>query len=208
MMEVNGCVLKGIVMIRFKYYCVISFLFVSLILKSQVGVGLSVQKQNVILEFACEGANCVNDKGIILPIVGQIPNADDLLLPNANSPIQDAVNGTFLLDAVDARVKVFSNNSWINLSYQKGDVSEVLLESSSEDLGDGVLISDGDGNSAVKGVLVLESSTKALVLPKIEKPYEIVQNPYPGMMCYDTDSKSLMVFDGRFWNIWKEKKTN
>ena len=53
------------------------------------------------------------------------------------------------------------------------------------------------------GVLVLESSNKALVLPKIENPHLNVKSPYPGMMCYDTARKAMAVFDGIVWNYWK-----
>jgi hypothetical protein len=57
--------------------------------------------------------------------------------------------------------------------------------------------------SNAKGVLVLESADKAMILPKITNPHTTVKNPYPGMMCYDLTSKSLAVFDGANWNYWK-----
>ncbi|WP_353117470.1 hypothetical protein [Myroides odoratus] len=58
-------------------------------------------------------------------------------------------------------------------------------------------------DGAVDGIVVLEGSTKALVLPKIMNPHLTVKSPYPGMMCYDSNRKALAVFDGVLWNYWK-----
>ncbi len=66
---------------------------------------------------------------------------------------------------------------------------------------EGVVI--GGPASTADGVLVLESANKAMILPRINTPHLNVKNPYPGMMCYDTASKTLAVFDGSVWNYWK-----
>ena len=34
-------------------------------------------------------------------------------------------------------------------------------------------------------------------------PHLNVKSPYPGMMCFDTVSNTLAVFDGENWNYWK-----
>ncbi|WP_148043492.1 hypothetical protein [Chryseobacterium sp. G0240] len=61
----------------------------------------------------------------------------------------------------------------------------------------------GASTSSAPGVLVLESANKALILPKVAAPHLNVKNPYPGMICYDTASKSMAVFDGLKWSYWK-----
>jgi len=52
------------------------------------------------------------------------------------------------------------------------------------------------------GVLELRANDKALVLPKVENPHLNVKSPVPGMMVYDSNSKSLAIFDGLKWNYW------
>lgn len=61
----------------------------------------------------------------------------------------------------------------------------------------------GAKESAADGVLVLESTNRALVLPHVTNPHLTVKSPYPGMMCYDTVKKAVAVFDGTVWNYWK-----
>lgn len=48
-----------------------------------------------------------------------------------------------------------------------------------------------------------ESTDKAMILPRIKAPHLNVKSPYPGMMCYDTETQSVALFDGRFWNYWR-----
>lgn len=54
------------------------------------------------------------------------------------------------------------------------------------------------------GVLVLESSTKALVLPVVSDVNNI-PSPSPGMMVFvnKTGTKRLAVFNGSKWSFWK-----
>jgi len=126
-----------------------------------------------------------NSKGIILPANTQTPT----------SP----TNGTFLYDQTDQKVKMYENNSWVNLS-DIGDNSS-LVKNVSDDNGDGIIL--GANSSSARGVLVLESSEKALVLPRVNDPVATVISPYPGMICYDTTSKTIAIFDGKKWNFWK-----
>ena len=110
-------------------------------------------------------------------------------------------NGTFLFDRSDNKVKMFENNTWINLT-DTGSSSSIVVNTSAESgNSQGVII--GAENSSAEGILVLESADKAMILPRIEDPHLNVKSPYPGMMCYDTKSKSLAVFNGYLWNYWK-----
>lgn len=157
--------------------------------KAQVAIGKSdINGTSTLLDFA--NNDTVNPKGLILPAV---TNAANVAAP---------ANGTFIFDSQDNIVKVYENNAWVNLSETGLGTSENLIINNSNDVGAGVVISDNT-TSPANGVLVLESSNKAIILPKIENPDQNVKSPYPGMMCYDTATKSLAVFDGTNWYYWK-----
>lgn len=57
---------------------------------------------------------------------------------------------------------------------------------------------------AKDGVLVLESKTKAMVLPTVDDVNSI-PSPSPGMMVFvnKTGAKRLAVFNGTVWSFWK-----
>jgi len=125
-------------------------------------------------------------KGIILPATSGLPSGS-------------LVNGTFVFDVTDNIVKVYENDAWKPLS-DAGSSSAVVANNTAE-VGKGVVM--GDSSSTADGVLVLESQNKAMILPKIATPHINVKSPYPGMICYDTTSKTLAIFDGSVWNYWK-----
>lgn len=127
-----------------------------------------------------------NTKGIILPAIQGLPTG---------SP----ANGTFIFDKSDDKIKMYENDIWKPLS-DTGNSSAVIVNTSDE-TGNGVVIGTQAGSA--DGVLVLESADKAMILPKISAPHLNVKNPYPGMICYDTASKTFAVFDGTVWNYWK-----
>lgn len=119
-----------------------------------------------------------------------------IILPaNAKAPTNPA-NGTFIFDMSDIKVKMFENGKWVSVS----DRGDFPFEFNNYDGGDGVII--GAESSDADGVLVLEASDKALVLPRVENIIEDVESPYPGMICYDKASKSVAIFDGIQWNYW------
>ncbi|PIF46616.1 hypothetical protein CLU96_3654 [Chryseobacterium sp. 52] len=149
---------------------------------------IAIEKQTIdgnstILDFNSTSANT---KGLILPAIQGLP---------AGNP----ANGTFIFDRSDDKVKVYENNTWKALS-DTGNSSAILVNTSDE-TGNGVVIGVQPGNA--DGVFVLEAPDKAMILPKIVSPHLNVKNPYPGMICYDTASKTLAVFDGTVWNYWK-----
>lgn len=126
-------------------------------------------------------------KGILLPIVETLPT--------------NASPGTLLMDKNDRILKMNVESAWIPLS-DPGSVSGAVFNTNAEISGQNRVIM-GSSTTNVPGVLVLESSDKALILPKIASPHLNVKNPYPGMICYDTTSKTMAVFDGLKWNYWK-----
>ncbi|MCA6065991.1 hypothetical protein JI747_002305 [Chryseobacterium sp. RG1] len=163
-------------------------------------VGTATNKQSVLLEFAA-GQN----KGIILPYVRTVPAGSGL------------VEGTFILDTSDAtkaKVKYYngvvstdSPNGWVDLS--SGHEADVSTQMSSqptqtvvEEPSAKVII--GSTTTAADGVLVLESNSKALVLPIVQDTNDIA-DPAPGMMVYinKTGAKRLAVYNGGGWTYWK-----
>ena len=156
-------------------------------------IGTANDKTSVILEFA-ENQN----KGIILPYVRTMPSGPNL------------VEGTILLDATNpAEAKVvYYNGDWVDLS--SGDTADVgdalaiqpTAADVTEDVNAKVII--GSETTNANGVLVLESTEMAMVLPQVEHTNEI-KNPAPGMMVYinKTGAKRLAIFNGSKWTYWK-----
>lgn len=157
--------------------------------------GTAAVKTSVLLEFALE------NKGLILPYVRMIPTGTKLS------------EGTLLLDASDptkARVKYY-NGTWQDLSGQDANLNSPLVLANfaieqpstlSEIEGSKAII--GSTTTTADGVLVLESTTKAMVLPTVADVQNI-PSPSPGMMVYvnKTGAKRLAVFNGSKWSFWK-----
>jgi hypothetical protein len=150
-----------------------------------VNAQIAINKNSIngaaILDFP-SGTN----KGIILPIVTTLPT--------------NAVDGTILMDKNDLKIKMKQNGKWIDMS-GIGSVAGINFNTSPENATASLIL--GSSNSTASGALVLESNNKALVLPKINAPHLNVKSPTPGMICYDTISNSMAIFDGVNWNYWK-----
>ena len=142
------------------------------------------------MEFAAD-----QNKGIVLPYLRTLPAAP--------------TKGTIALDATTAttaRVKFF-NGTWIDLSGQDADVTQALSTQpttllSGEAANANAII--GARTTSADGILVLESETKALLLPQVSDVQNIVK-PAPGMMVYvnKEGAKRLAVFNGAKWSFWK-----
>lgn len=159
----------------------ITLLLFSIVANAQTAIEKTSVDGAAILDFKAG-----TTKGIILPAVETLP---------ANPS-----NGTFLLDKNDQKIKMYQNGVWVDLS-DEGNISSIVPYSGTEDTGKKTIIGNQDSTS--EGILVLEATNKALVLPKIANPHLTVKSPYPGMMCYDTVGKVLAIFDGNVWNYWK-----
>lgn len=150
------------------------------------------------------GKKTVNGANTLLDFYDSLDNVKGIILPAlSDAPTVGLVNGTFYFDVTDKKIKMRQNNSWVNLS-NEGNISSLVLNTTDEViLGTESASIIGAKSTNANGVLVLESSNKAMILPKITNPESTVVNPYPGMMCYDLATKSLAVFDGDVWNYWK-----
>ncbi len=160
------------------------------ILQAQVIIGddtgTAANKTSVLLEFANTG-----DRGIILPAVRTLPAATP---------------GTILLDATDpAQAKVMMyNGSWVDLSSENTADITAFMATQPTGITEGTAKTVmGATSSSADGVLVLESTTKAMVLPHVATTDDVI-NPAPGMMVYvnQPGSKKLAVFNGGSWTFW------
>lgn len=153
-------------------------------------VGTASVKTSVLLDFAPN-----QNKGIILPYVRTLPTTP--------------AEGTLVLDATDAtkaRVKYY-NGAWIDLSGQDANITTVLatqptVAQMTEAAGEKVII--GAASSTANGVLVLESTTKSMVLP-IVQDVQNIPSPAAGMMVYvnKAGAKRLAIYNGSKWSYWK-----
>ena len=176
-------------------------MFAQVIIGDNVGTVPAEQKHSVLLEFAA-GQN----KGIILPYVRTLPSGSGL------------AEGTMILDATDptkAKIRYYngvidmqSQDGWVDLSNGNvADISTVMgtqpeIATLTENPSAKMII--GAASSSAEGVLVLESDTKAMVLPMVSSTDD-VPDPAPGMMVYvnKQDAKRLAVYNGNVWTFWK-----
>ena len=180
----------------FKIICS-AFLGISATAYSQViigdnlGTAPATNKSSVLLEFAN-----TNNKGIILPYV-----RTKATTPTEGSIILDASTAT------DARVKYY-NGSWQDLSGQGADISTILATqptiAQAAESADSKTIIGAATSGVTDGVLVLESTTKAMILP-IVGDVNNIPSPSPGMMVFvnKTGAKRLAVYNGSRWSFWK-----
>ncbi|MGV4461834.1 hypothetical protein ACQ1Q5_09910 [Ornithobacterium rhinotracheale] len=69
----------------------------------------------------------------------------------------------------------------------------------------GIIISDIDIKEIKKedkGILQLESKSKALILPKVQS-VENIKNPIIGTIVYEIKKQALAIFNGDRWYFWK-----
>ena len=179
-------------------------IFLSTCAFAQVAIGKASVNPSVSLEFY---DNADNVRGIILPWVDGVSDTAPFI---TNSPATETVvNGTLVYDRSDKKVKVKYASGWKDLSVDATgttvdpitNVDGLTLQNSLNDL-DTAKVSIGTPTST-PGILVLEDTNKAMVLPKVASPHLTIINPAPGMMAYDTTSKQLAVFNGTVWSFWK-----
>ena len=164
-------------------------------LSAQVAIGKSsISSPAVSLEFY---DNSDNTRGIILPWV------------TSTAAVTGAVNGTLVYNTADRKVYVKYASGWKDLSVDATgttvdpitNVDGLTLQNSLNDFNT-AKVSIGTPTST-PGILVLEDTNKAMVLPKVASPHLNIVNPSPGMMVYDTTKKQLAVFNGTVWSFWK-----
>jgi len=123
-----------------------------------------------------------------------------LVLPYVENKANIVAPGTLIFDVLDKKVKYLKGTSWFDLSVASDGAVDLSLQTSrAEVTGSKVSVGKPTG---VDGVLVLEESNKAMVLPHVANPHVNIINPSAGMMVYDTVSKLLAVYNGTGWTFW------
>ena len=150
-------------------------------------VGTATDKTSVLLEFSS-----TQNKGIILPYI-----TDKTGLTTPGSLILNATTPTA------ARVEYYNGTTWVDLSLQNANVTSFLgIQPISRENANAKTVI-GSNTSAADGILVLESTNKAMVLPIVSSHQNIV-NPAPGMMALINNggNKVLAVYNGNQWAFW------
>lgn len=159
---------------------------------SQLAIGLEeTSNSSISLEFGNE------NRGIILPWV------------TSENDVVNAPNGTFIFDSSDNKVKVKYATGWEDLSIDETgttinpitDVNGLQIQNALTEQSN-AKVSIGE-DSDVEGILVLENTNQAMVLPKVASPHLNILNPTPGLIVFDTASGQLAVFNGSVWTFWK-----
>jgi hypothetical protein len=169
-----------------KILFIICAIFAGMAANAQTSIGKTTPADGSgILDFNAGGKS-----GIVLPWVSTMPTGSAL------------TGGVMLYDATQKKVMYYNGSSWVDLSIHAATTVDLSIQASvPEAATKGTVI--GAQTSAVDGVLVLESSSKALILPKVASPQTNVVSPMPGTICYDTVKKMVCVYNGTEWTFWK-----
>jgi hypothetical protein len=147
-------------------------------IEAQISIGKTTIDGSGLLDFATN-----DNKGIVLPYTLTITNP---------------VNGTLTYDVPTKKIKCFIDNSWVDMTDSGVDPPVINTD---PDVGSGVII--GSSTSSASGVLILESKTRSLILPKVNNPSTDIYNPAVGTICYDLSTNSVAFFNGSVWAYWK-----
>ena len=151
---------------------------------SQVAIGKTVlESASSSIEFGSE------NRGLVLPWVTNSTN------------VTGVVNGTMIFDIDDKKIKVYANNAWKDLTIATNGIADTTLQDGLTEQTD-AKVSFGTVTST-PGILVLEDTNRAMILPKVANPYLNIISPTAGMIVYDTNKKMLAVFNGTVWTFWK-----
>lgn len=171
----------------------LSLALTTIFTQAQVAIGKpAVTNNSVSLEFGND-----QNRGMILPWV-----------TDANT-LTSSANGTMVYDIATLKVKVKYAAGWKDLSVDTtgkttdpvSGINGITIQTDASEAAD-AKVSIGTPSST-PGILVLEDSNKAMILPKVANPQTDIINPSPGMMVYDTTKKVLAVFNGTVWSFWK-----
>lgn len=155
------------------------------VVNAQSSIGkMTIPDGSGILDFNSGGKS-----GIVLPWLTTLPTGKAL------------VGGVMIYDTNQKKVLYYNGTSWLDLSKHNGTVDLTMQQSVPESTINGAII--GAESSNADGVLVLESSDRALILPKVISPHLSIVKPMAGTICYDTVKKLVCIYNGAEWTFWK-----
>lgn len=159
---------------------------------AQVAIGKnSITNNSVSLEFGSD------NKGLILPWVSN------------TSSVTGAVDGTLVYDLTDKKVKAKYASGWKDFSINTAGTTVDPITSIDGITTQNAYTENSEAKvsigtpTATDGILVLENSDQAMILPKVASPHINIINPAPGMMVYDTVTKQLVFYNGTVWTFWE-----
>ncbi|PWB25909.1 hypothetical protein [Flavobacterium sp. HTF] len=168
-----------------KILFVIYAVFAAMAANAQSSIGKkTVPSGSGVLDF-----NAGGKAGIVLPWVTTLPTGNAL------------TGGVMIYDANLKKVMYYNGTDWVDLSIHTGAVDLSIQESVPESDEKGTVI--GAKSSTIDGVLVLESSDKALILPNVVSPHLNIIKPMAGTICYDSAKKMVCIYNGSEWTFWK-----
>lgn len=160
-----------------------SAVFFCAMFNAQIAIGKdNITNQSTLLEFGTEA------KGIILPSVDSAPGA---------------VGGTFIVNINKKAVEYHNGTDWVSMTNPGEAINYPYIPQQVPDNVTNQNVIIGSSTSTKPGVLVLESSTKAMILPKVTTPHTSIKSPIAGTMAYDIQSDSLAICDGQNWFFWQ-----
>lgn len=151
----------------------------------------SIQAQQIIGKKILSGSGLVDfeadsQKVIILPLVDTLPTSPSF--------------GTLLAFKRDSSVYMRNDSAWVKFG-NRGKIPTTFLLNSGIERNLGVLM--GAKTTSASGVLVLESTNRALILPKNNNPHSNIVQPRIGSICYDKVRKALAIYNGDRWVYWR-----
>ncbi len=165
---------------------IIFFFLTAIYTSAQMAIGKSsVSNKSVSLEFG------VANRGLLLPWV------------TSAASVTGAVDGTFIYDTSDRKIKYLNSGSWVDLSVDTTGVVDTSLQDSKTELPDAKFAIGVNGDKdTTPGILVLTDTNKVMILPKVASPHLSIINPSAGTIAYDTVKRQLAVFNGTVWSFW------
>ncbi len=111
----------------------------------------------------------------------------------ANLPLcQSATQGAIAFNNSNGSINFCNGTTWATTT---GGTTGATVPSTES--GKGVII--GSDTSTQKGALILESLSKALIMPKIAHGQLNIKTLKAGLLFYDTATKRINFYNGNFW---------
>ncbi|MDO5509889.1 MAG: hypothetical protein Q4F57_04275 [Weeksellaceae bacterium] len=152
------------------------------------------------------GKNAVTNSSVSLEFA---EGPKGLLLPYVETPTGVTEQGTLYVDATNGRVKLrLADGTFDYSSRDPQDAThDGTLDLTPQQVPGLQAAEDGKSiigaeDSAVNGILILESDQQAMILPKLSNPEINIDSPSAGMIVYDAVRKILCVYNGTEWSYW------
>ncbi|MDO5656514.1 MAG: hypothetical protein Q4G27_10280 [Flavobacteriaceae bacterium] len=176
-----------------KYFSIIAIALGALAM-AQVGVETITVRGSGIMDFKYPQTTGAT-KGLLLPKVATTPAS-----PSSNG-------GALAFNVATQKVEVFNNanNQWMALTpAATGILNDAARTGFSETAAEGTIVATSNTDATESGVLVLDSTDHALILPTVATSADlpVVNANSAGMICYIEDTNTMAIFNGEVWSFW------